>query len=116
MLAFLMDQHIRREITEGLRQRGVDVLTAWEDGNSEAEDEELLLRATALNRVFVSQDQDLLRITTEWQTIGREFAGVAFAIQQDIDIGGSIEYLELIAHTMSAKEMRNHVEYIPVRR
>jgi hypothetical protein len=115
MLAFLMDQHIRVEITEGLRRRGIDVLTAWEDGHSEADDEELLERATTLRRVFVSQDQDLLRITTEWQTVGREFAGVAFAIQQDIDIGGSIEYLELIAHAMSEDEMRNHVEYIPAR-
>jgi hypothetical protein len=32
-----------------------------------------------------------------------------------LDIGGTIEYLELIAHTMSTDEMRNHVEYIPAR-
>jgi Domain of unknown function (DUF5615) len=116
MLAFLMDQHIRLEITEGLRRRGLNVLTAFDDNRSEAEDEELLERATILQRVFVSQDQDLLRIATEWQATGREFAGVAFAIQQNIDIGGSIEYLELIAHIMSPDEMRSHVEYIPVRR
>ena len=28
MLAFYMDQHVRAEITRGLRQRGIDVLTA----------------------------------------------------------------------------------------
>ena len=115
MLAFFMDQHIRSEITEGLRRRGIGVLTAFEDGLSNADDDELLGRATALGRVFVSQDQDLLRITAEWQQIGRVFAGVSFAIQQDIDIGGTIEYLELIAHVMSAEEMRNRVEYVPVR-
>jgi hypothetical protein len=116
MLAFLMDQHIRSEITDGLRQRGIDVLTAFEDSRSEAEDDELLERATELNRVFVTQDQDLLRIIAEWQQTGREFAGIAFAIQQDIDIGGTIEYLELIAHVMSAIEMQNRVEYIPTRK
>jgi hypothetical protein len=42
-----MDQHIRSEITEGLRQRGIDVLTAFEDSRSEAEDDELLERATS---------------------------------------------------------------------
>ena len=79
-------------ITEGLRRRGIDVLTAFEDGRSEADDEVLLQRATDLNRIFVSQDQDLLRITTEWMRAGRPFAGVAFGIQQDLDIGGTIEY------------------------
>jgi hypothetical protein len=115
MLAFLMDHHIHLAITEGLRRRGIDVLTAFEDGRSEASDEDLLVRATFLERVFVSQDQDLLPITIAWQRTSREFAGVAFGIQEDLDIGGTIEYLELISHAMSADEMRNRVEYIPAR-
>jgi hypothetical protein len=115
MLAFLMDHQIHMAITEGLRQRGIDVLTAFEDDRAEADDEELLERAAFLERVFVSQDQDLLRITNAWQRARREFSGVAFGIQKDLDIGGTIEYLELIAHTMSADDMRNHVEYIPAR-
>jgi hypothetical protein len=98
----------------GLRRRGIDVLTAFEDGRSEADDEELLERATALGRVFVSQDYDLLRITAEWQSTGRNFEDVAFAMQQDVDIGGSIEYLKLIAHVFSAAEIQNRVEYIPM--
>jgi hypothetical protein len=116
MLAFLMDHQIHLAITEGLRRRGVDVLTAFEDGRAEAYDDELLQRATALSRIFVSQDQDLLRITREWQREGRGFAGVAFGIQEDLDIGGAIEYLELIAHVMSPDEMRNRVEFIPARK
>ena len=113
MLAFLMDHQVHLAITEGLRRRGIDVLTVFEDGRAEADDDELLERATALGRIFVSQDQDLLRITKEWQRVGRDFSGAAFAIQQDLDIGGTIEYLELIAHVMSPDEMRNRVEYIP---
>ena len=30
-----MDQHVPLAITEGLRARGVDVLTCYEDGTSE---------------------------------------------------------------------------------
>jgi predicted nuclease of predicted toxin-antitoxin system len=67
MIRFLMDQHIRAEITEGLRRKGIDVLTAFEDHRSDASDVELLQRAAAVDRVFVSQDQDLLRITAQWQ-------------------------------------------------
>jgi hypothetical protein len=42
MLAFLMDQHIHLAFTEGLRRHGIDVLTAFEDDRSEADDEVLL--------------------------------------------------------------------------
>jgi len=32
MLAFYMDHQVRGQITRGLRQRGIDVITAYEDG------------------------------------------------------------------------------------
>jgi hypothetical protein len=42
-----MDVHVPRAITEGLRLRGVDVLTAQADGTAELFDDKLLDRATA---------------------------------------------------------------------
>lgn len=62
-VALYMDHHVRRAVTEGLRRRGVDVLTAREDGRATAKDEKLLARATALDRVLFSQDDDLLAIS-----------------------------------------------------
>jgi hypothetical protein len=115
MLSFYMDHHVHQSITVGLRRRGIDVLTALEDGRDRESDEALLERATALDRVLVSQDDDILKIARGWQRTSREFGGVAYAIQQHIDIGGTIEYLELIAHLKTADEMRNSVEYIPAR-
>lgn len=44
-LAFYMDEHIPKAITLGLRLRGVDVLTAQEDGKEGNSDSELLDRA-----------------------------------------------------------------------
>lgn len=49
-----------RAVTVGLRQRGIDVLTAFEDGASEIDDASLLDRATALGRALFTQDADLL--------------------------------------------------------
>ena len=115
MLAFYMDHHVHQSITDGLRRRGIEVITAFEDGHEREVDEALLERATALGRILVSQDDDILKIASHWQRSSREFAGVAYAIQQHIDIGGTIEYLELIAHLKTAEEMRNTVEYIPTR-
>ncbi len=60
MIAFYMNQHVPRAITEGLRIRGVDVITAYEDGASEIGDPELMNRATELSRVLFTQDDDLL--------------------------------------------------------
>ena len=48
MLSFYMDHHVHQSITDGLRRRGVDVLTAFEDGREEEDDETLLERATEL--------------------------------------------------------------------
>ena len=58
-IALYMDQHVPRAITVGLRLRGVDVLTAYEDGTSELADPALLDRASELGRVLFTRDDDL---------------------------------------------------------
>ena len=62
MLRLYMDMHVKAAITAGLRRRGIDVVTAQEDGGAHLEDVALLDRATALQRVLFSQDNDLLAI------------------------------------------------------
>jgi len=47
-----MDVHVRRAVTDGLRLRQVDVLTAQEDGASALPDAALLSRGQALGRVL----------------------------------------------------------------
>lgn len=113
MLAFYMDHHVHRAVTEGLRFRGVDVMTALEDGMESSDDERLLARATELARILFTQDQDFLPIATRWQREAREFSRLVFAMQQRIDIGKTIDYLELIATLKSVDEMRNYIEYVP---
>jgi hypothetical protein len=46
-LMLSMDVHIRQAVTDGLRRRGVDVLTAQEDNAARLSDDELLDRAMA---------------------------------------------------------------------
>ena len=55
-----MDEHVHRAITIGLRLRGVDILTAQKDNYRNTPDAILLDRATELQRVLFSQDEDLL--------------------------------------------------------
>lgn len=59
-IALYMDQHVSFAITTALRARGVDVLTAYDDGASRLNDAALLDRAGTLRRVLFSRDKDLL--------------------------------------------------------
>jgi len=49
-ISLYFDHHVPRAIALGLRLRGVDILTAYEDGAGEMADPELLDRAGALGR------------------------------------------------------------------
>ena len=70
-----MDVHIPLVITEGLRRRGMDVLTAQQDGADRLEDDLLLQRATTLERALFSQDEDLLAIAATYQGKKRRLFG-----------------------------------------
>jgi predicted nuclease of predicted toxin-antitoxin system len=109
-----MDVHVRRAVTKGLRQRGVDVLTAQEDGADRLADPELLDRATALGRVLFTQDEDLLREGARRQGSGEPFAGLAFARQQQVSIGQCVNDLDLIAQAGEPGEFANRVQYLPL--
>lgn len=45
-IALYMDVHVPQAITDQLRRRGVDVLTAFDDNSQELLDDQLLLRTT----------------------------------------------------------------------
>ena len=112
-LRLYMDHHVPSAITAGLRRRGVDVLTAIDDGAAMFDDNALLARATLLSRVRFSQDEDLLAIAHQWLLARRDFAGLAYAHQLSISIGQAVRDLELFANALDPIDMQNKVEYLP---
>ncbi len=54
-----MDHNVPRAITNGLKLKGIDLITAYEDGSSQLDDSELLDRATELERVLFTRDYNL---------------------------------------------------------
>lgn len=81
-----MDVHVPRPITRGLRRHGVEVLTAQEDGTARWEDADLLNRATLLDRVLFSQDEDLLIEAANRQRDRVPFNGLIYAPQLALSI------------------------------
>lgn len=113
-LALYMDQHVPRAITTGLRLRGVDVLTAYEDGRSDLVDPALLDRANELQRVLFTRDDDLLIEASQRQRAGIPFRGVIYAHQLRVSIGKCVEDLELIAQVGEAEDLMNGVKFLPL--
>jgi len=109
-----MDVHIRREVTDGLRLRQVDVLTAQEDGSGQLTDPQLLDRASALGRALFTQDKDLLREAARRQESAEPFAGVIYAKQQKSRIGKFVDDLELIAKVSDPGDLANQVLFLPL--
>jgi hypothetical protein len=109
-----MDQHVPRAITVGLRLRGVDVLTAHEDGASEFDDPRLLDRAAERGRVLFTQDDDLLTEATRRQRIGQSFHGVIYAHQFRVSIGECIRDLEVIAKAGEPADVIGQVLFLPL--
>jgi hypothetical protein len=114
-LQLYFDHNVRGPIREGLRLRGVDVLTAFEDGMHQLPDSELLDRATSLGRVLFSQDEDLLAEAAKRQRTGMDFAGVIYSHQKSLPVGDCIAQLELVAKACDPEELRGRVLFLPLR-
>src|SRR5437879_2430688 len=109
MNKLFMDVHVPSAITDQLRLRGIEVLTAQEDGSR------LLDRATELGRILFTQDTDLLAEAASRQRSGVRFVGVIYAAQKRVTIGKCVDDLELIAKAEDLAEWINRVEYLPLK-
>jgi predicted nuclease of predicted toxin-antitoxin system len=107
VVRFYTDEHVARAVVDGLRQRGVDVLTVAEAGALGASDAEHLAKANADGRVMFSHDADFLRLHAE----GAQHAGIVYAAQ-GTSTGDIIRGLMLIHQVLGAEDMRDHVEFL----
>lgn len=113
-LALYMDLHVHEAITQGLRRRGIDVLTAREDSHERQPDEVILERATALGRVLFTQDVDFIAIADQWTDEGRPFSGIAFAHQRSITVGQAVIHLEIVCQVLTPEEAENQFIRLPL--
>jgi hypothetical protein len=112
MLSYYFDHQVPEAVAIGLRERSVDVLTAREDGTEEWEDRDILERATILDRVVFTMDDDLLSIADEWVEQQREFG--AWSTLTSCASAQAVRHLELLAHAVPADEIRNRIVFIPL--
>ena len=106
-IRFYTDEHVPRAVADGLRRRGVDVLTCQEARMLSANDKDHLQRAAAERRVIFTQDADFLRLHTK----GAAHHGIVYAPQQT-SVGRVVQGLMLIHDALAVDEMAGRVEFL----
>lgn len=106
-IRFYLDEHIPNAVTQGLRRRGVDVLTVQEAGRSGLSDFEQLAFAFNQQRMMITMDSDFLNLAS--QLIAH--AGIAYA-NPTRSIGELIGSIMLLYDVLSREEVQNHVEFL----
>jgi len=106
-IRFYADEHIPKAVIQGLRQRGVDILTVAEAGLLAANDVTHLRFVREVSRVIVTQDDDFLRLAAA----GESHAGIVYA-PQHTSVSALIHGLLLIHRVLDAEEMVDHVEFL----
>ncbi len=109
-----MDENVHRGITNGLKMRGVEVLTVQEDKRIGFSDILILDRANELKRILFSQDDDFLVEAKRRQLGNIDFIGIIYAHKLRISVGDCIRDLEIIAKVASWEELANRVQYLPL--
>jgi hypothetical protein len=113
-VAFYMDVHVHAAVTEQLRRRDVDVLTAQDDGSVRLPDDQLLSRSTMLERVLFTHDIRFKTLAEDWQRQAKQFAGLVWGHPMRLTIGQMVANLELIAKATDPLEWWNVVDRLPL--
>ena len=95
-------------VADGLRQRGVDVLTTYEAENLSCDDQDQLAFAFGQGRVLFTMDDDFLAMHSE----GRQHAGLVYLHQRKFSIGRAIHGLAKLARENTPAEFMGRLVYL----
>jgi hypothetical protein len=101
LLNGLADVHVVFAITQALRLRNMDVVTAQERDLATANDDQLLLIALSERRVMLTNDTDFLALAAQLSADNKTFAPIYFWPQQQRSIG---EIMRSIIHEASSED------------
>jgi predicted nuclease of predicted toxin-antitoxin system len=104
---FHLDENIPFAIAAALRRRSIDVTVTAEERFTGATDEEQLKFAFAQRRVFVTQDQDFLRLHRS----GISHCGIVYWRQGSVTLGAMLNYLLFLHDLLEPEEMSDKLEF-----
>ncbi|MFQ5715425.1 MAG: DUF5615 family PIN-like protein [Candidatus Scalinduaceae bacterium] len=106
-LTFYLNESVNVAVGEGLKRRGVRVITARDIGNLGLSDKEQLNFAIKKNFVIVTHDDDFLSMSMKLK-----HKGIIYVHQQKYNVGDLIRRLKYFWEIAEQKDMLNHVEFL----
>jgi hypothetical protein len=100
-------------LVKGLRARGADVATVFEEQMTGRSDEEQLEYASERNRtLYTFNVGDFCRLHKEYQSQGKSHAGIIVVYRKRYAAGEQIRRLSDLIHTVSAEEMNDNLLFL----
>lgn len=110
-MRFYFDESVELAVSQQLERAGIDVVSAHSLDLLGDSDDHHLQRATALERVLCTYDQDFLRLAAE----GIHHYGILFAQRQTASIGGWVREIKLIHAENEADALIGQVLYLSMK-
>jgi predicted nuclease of predicted toxin-antitoxin system len=107
-IRFLLDEHVDVGVAEGLRGKGIDVVTAQEVGLRRTPDSEILRFAGVHGRVVVTADAHYFDLQYSQQP----HAGIAYCGRRVRETGQVVLALEALFKKKWALDMQNWLEFL----
>lgn len=106
-----LDEHIQAALAQGLRARGVDVLTTQEAGHRSLDDQGQLRFAVAQGRTLLSYNKrHFAKLHYDWMKVGREHTGIILSDQ--LPVGIVLRRLMKLHFSLTREDLRNRLEYL----
>ncbi len=106
-IRFYTNESVNIAIVDGLKRRGVKIISAWDADNLRLTHKDQLDYAKKNGFVIVTHDDDFLSIALKY-----EHKGIVYVHQQKYSIGNLIKRLKLLWDIAEQKDMTNHVEFL----
>jgi hypothetical protein len=100
-------------VVDGLRQRGIDVLTTFEAGRSGDADEDQLAFAVSEKRaIYTFNVGHFARLHSDYLKQGSQHYGIIVIPDQRYSVGEKIRRVAGLLRRVSAEEMIDRMEYL----
>jgi hypothetical protein len=110
---YIDEDAMARALVNGLRARGVDVATVYDEGLSEQSDTDQLLHATRTERaIYTFNVGHFCKLHKEFVEKGEEHFGIIVVYRQRYPVGEQIKRLLHLINTKSAEEMKNDLWFL----
>lgn len=108
-LRFYLDENVPLDVGRQLALSGIDIVSARGLDRLGAEDQDHLHRASEVDRVLCTHDQDYLRLAA----VGAEHAGIAYLPQTRASVGTWVRELRSLHLQLDAGDARGRVFFLP---